>query len=113
MALIGTKLRSIEGGRVAFECPGCGMMHQVRVEGSLRPRWEWNGDGHRPTFSPSILVEDGHYVDPAGKWCDRSGGDEPCECLRCHSFVRDGMIQFLGDCTHALAGQTVALPDLD
>ncbi|MGT2429227.1 hypothetical protein ACU4HD_11865 [Cupriavidus basilensis] len=26
----------------------------------------------------------------------------------CHSFVTDGHIQFLGDCTHALAGQTGA-----
>ena len=28
----------------------------------------------------------------------------------CHSFVTDGLIQFLGDCTHALAGQTVDMP---
>jgi hypothetical protein len=28
----------------------------------------------------------------------------------CHSFVVDGRIQFLGDCTHHLAGQTVDLP---
>jgi hypothetical protein len=31
---------------------------------------------------------------------------------RCHSFVVDGQIQFLGDCTHKLAGQTVPLPVL-
>lgn len=30
---------------------------------------------------------------------------------RCHTFIRAGKIEFLGDCTHALAGQTVALPD--
>ena len=29
---------------------------------------------------------------------------------RCHSFVRDGGIQFLTDCEHGLAGQTVDLP---
>lgn len=29
----------------------------------------------------------------------------------CHSFVTEGRIQFLGDCTHALANQTVDLPD--
>ena len=28
-------------------------------------------------------------------------------------FVTDGKIQFLGDCTHALAGQTVDLPDME
>lgn len=27
----------------------------------------------------------------------------------CHSFVFDGEIRFLGDCTHALAGKTVPL----
>jgi hypothetical protein len=31
---------------------------------------------------------------------------------RCHSFVRGGMIEFLGDSTHDLAGQTVPVPDL-
>jgi len=31
----------------------------------------------------------------------------------CHSFVTDGRIQFLTDCTHALAGQTVDIPDFD
>ena len=30
-------------------------------------------------------------------------------CSVCHSFVTDGKIQFLGDCTHELAGQTVEL----
>jgi hypothetical protein len=29
----------------------------------------------------------------------------------CHSFVTNGKIQFLADCTHKLAGQTVELPD--
>jgi hypothetical protein len=28
---------------------------------------------------------------------------------RCHSFVNDGSVQFLGDCEHELAGQTVAM----
>ena len=31
----------------------------------------------------------------------------------CHSFVVDGRIQFLGDCTHELACQTVDIPDFD
>lgn len=31
---------------------------------------------------------------------------------RCHSFVRDGKIEFLNDSTHSLAGQTVDLPPL-
>lgn len=27
----------------------------------------------------------------------------------CHSFVRNGKIEFLSDCTHELAGKTVEL----
>ena len=30
---------------------------------------------------------------------------------RCHSFIRDGKIQYLNDCTHEFAGKTVELPD--
>jgi hypothetical protein len=63
------------------------------------PQWEFNGDIDRPTFSPSILQR-------------LRFGDEPGERV-CHSFVRDGHIQFLGDCTHHLANQTVELPELE
>ena len=28
---------------------------------------------------------------------------------RCHSFVTDGKIRFLNDCTHEMAGETVDL----
>ena len=40
---------------------------------------------------------------------------EPGQLTVCHSFVSDGQWQFLGDCTHALAGQTVPvvpIPDM-
>jgi hypothetical protein len=32
---------------------------------------------------------------------------------RCHSWVKNGEIQFLSDCDHALAGQTVPLPAVE
>ena len=51
----------------------------------------------KPTFEGSVLV-----------WWDE--GPERI-AKRCHSFVKDGMIQFLGDCTHELANKTVELPD--
>lgn len=96
---LGSKLRSLQGGRVGFMCPGCGTMHQVRVEGEGRPLWDWNRDAEAPTFSPSVLVT---MPDP-----DLPG----VNLSTCHSFVRNGRIQFLDDCSHALAGQTVDLPD--
>ena len=61
-----------------------------------RGKWEFNGDMDKPTFSPSIL----------SKW------PGPGSVKICHSFVRDGKIQFLADCTHDLKGQTVDLPDV-
>lgn len=29
----------------------------------------------------------------------------------CHSFVTDGQIHFIGDCSHSLKGKTVELPE--
>lgn len=93
MAALGTKLRSLEGGNIMFWCPGCDLAHSIRHGVPDRPCWEWNGDVERPTFSPSLLVR---FVHGSGV---------------CHSFVRDGRIEFLTDSTHALAGQAVDMPD--
>lgn len=89
-----------------FWCPGCDHAHCIHVAGEgPHPRWGWNGNVDKPTFTPSILVKTGRAVDPA---FEPEPGDPPEVC---HSFVTDGRIQFLGDCTHALAGQTVDLPE--
>ncbi|WP_026790330.1 DUF6527 family protein [Pleomorphomonas oryzae] len=111
----GVKLEPVEGGHFLFLCPGCRESHIVRVrsEGSGHG-WTWNGDVVKPTFSPSILLTGLETVrDEKGRWTgewvkDAAGQPVP---LVCHSFITDGRIQFLGDCTHALAGQTVDLPD--
>ncbi len=122
MSVLG-KLRTAQGGMVLFHCPGCKHAHAVRVvpDGG-KPCWTFNGDHGRPTFEPSVLVTWGHHVAGYGRGsgphcqfgCDDPGPDgSPGCCGACHSFVRDGQIQFLGDCTHALAGQTVPLPDFE
>lgn len=100
---LSSKLRSAEGGHLLFWCPGCDGAHMIRVKQGEGPGWGYNGDPERPTFTPSVLVT--YNGSDAGK------GDAPPAV--CHSFVTDGRIQFLGDCTHALAGQTVDLPDYD
>ncbi|MNR55162.1 hypothetical protein D3C85_1754830 [compost metagenome] len=51
-------------------------------------------------------------------WCDAGYPKPAPESFEsvptvCHSWVTDGKIQFLHDCTHALAGQTIALEDVD
>jgi hypothetical protein len=81
--------------RWMFNCPGCYCAH-----GPVEGRWTFNHDLEKPTFSPSILV----------RWTKTKMSAEPVDMV-CHSFVREGRIQFLSDCTHALAGQTVDLPD--
>lgn len=100
-----------EGRRVHFWCPGCDEVHGI-VHGAGNA-WTWNGDLELPTFTPSILIRGNQW--PRDEYPEyyksrhpdvAPGGDTVC-----HSFVNDGRIQFLGDCTHALAGQTVDLPE--
>lgn len=74
-----------------FYCPGCKCTHMIPVEGPKA--WEFDGNMDKPTFKPSILT-----------WGDG---------WRCHSFIRNGQWQFLGDCTHELAGKTVDMVDGD
>lgn len=93
------KLRGGDGNQVFFECPGCEVPHGINVGDGPGPRWTWNADVEKPTFTPSILV-------------NFTWGHERVPHV-CHSFITDGRIQFLGDCTHALAGQTVDIPDWD
>lgn len=67
---------------------------------SWKDRWGFNGDYDCPTFTPSLNT-----------WWGGEGSGIPLH--RCHSFITDGKIQFLGDCTHELVGQTVDLPELE
>lgn len=120
MSALSAVLRLAEGGRLHFRCPGCGEAHGIQVGDGPGPRWGWNGDAEKPTFTPSVLVwwdEPANLHDPDALRRDieaaRAAGPGtkvPLVSRRCHSFVTDGRIQFLGDCTHSLAGQTVDLP---
>ena len=101
MGQLSRKLRDTADNGLMFWCPGCNGAHRVQHGAGAGPRWGWNGDAERPTFTPSVLVTyDG--VD---------AGTDGAPPRVCHSFVADGRVQFLGDCTHALAGQTVDLGD--
>lgn len=76
-----------------WRCAGCLEIHHVQVRGPKQgASWGWNGSTSKPTLTPSILkaIE----------------GNNP---IRCHSFVSDGVVRFLGDCGHNLAGQRVAM----
>ena len=101
MGLLSPILRNGTDGRLTWWCPGCDHAHMIQTGGGSGPRWGWNGNVDRPTFTPSVLVT--WSVPPPRE------PDDPPDRV-CHSFVRDGRIEFLGDCTHALAGQTVDMP---
>lgn len=99
--LIAPRVHHASLTHLVFHCPACKYGHNVLVnaEGTNTAHfWGWNGSLALPTFTPSILVRGNEF-----------GGTSP----RCHSFVTDGKIQFLSDCTHDLRGQTVDLPDWD
>lgn len=115
MAAINARLRSVEGHFFAFWCPGCKETHGVPSGRG----WTWNGNTDAPTVQPSLLITSGHYVSEwkpgTACWCTYNAAHpkqrSPFACERCHTFITDGQIHFLADCTHALAGQTVPIPD--
>lgn len=90
-----------------FCCPGCAAtkegyagLHLLPVTGdsALRPTWTFNGDLESPTLTPSILTK--------FNW-DKDGPE-----IICHSYLTNGVFNFLGDCTHPLVGQQVPIPEL-
>lgn len=82
-----------------FVCPGCkefggSGLHMIPVNNSIKePSWNWDGNLLLPTLEPSILT----------------GKDTKNIC---HSYLRVGEFEYLGDCTHSLVGQHVPMPDL-
>lgn len=110
---ISAKLRSVKhGGRpgIAWWCPGCEEPHQVCVD--AQKGWKWDGNVDAPTLHPSVkvtgfekLTEDEYQRVMAGERI------EP-RPFCCHAIITAGRIRFEPDSTHALAGQTVDLPDL-
>ena len=91
-----------------FECVGCDESHQIITSGPGET-WEFNGDLEHPTFSPSYLT----WVDPNPNADSNYHNGKYFNGFRCHSFIRDGKIEYLADCTHKYAGQTVELPEVD
>lgn len=77
-------------------------MHDFAVDQpfSNHAQWSFNGKPDAPTFTPSMNIRIGPYSENS----ERAGQMDVC-----HYFVRDGQIQFLADCTHAMKGQTVPL----
>lgn len=80
-----------------FHCPGCGHLHCFWTKPfDNQPVWGYNHNPKSPTFTPSLL----------NTWDKPNTGEV---VKRCHLFVTNGSIQYLNDCTHNLAGQTVEM----
>jgi hypothetical protein len=67
--------------------------------------WTWNGSVDSPTVKPSILTK-------GSTGFTSENGERTITEHVCHSFVNDGMVQFLSDCTHEYANQTLPLLDI-
>jgi hypothetical protein len=81
---------------VVFWCPGCKCGHAVWINQPNKrtgATWSWNGSMDKPTFSPSILIQQGAST--------------------CHLFVTDGKLHYCPDCTHQYAGQVLDMVNMD
>jgi hypothetical protein len=97
-----------EQGRYQHWCPACEEMHH------LPDSWSFNGNVDKPTFTPSFLNRglrrtfvNGQWV---GDWIRDSDGN-PIPFI-CHYILTDGTLNYCGDCTHAMAGKSMPLPEL-
>ena len=74
----------------AIRCPACAQVHVMRG-------WDFNGNKEKPSFAPSLKV---------------TSMNAKCEVTAvCHSNIINGEFHYANDCTHALKGQVVPVPD--
>src|SRR2546421_407867 len=103
MGQITSKLRKTTHG-FSWWCPGCDEGHPLPYERA----WTFDGNLEAPTFTPSFLHSWKRF---AGYTEAGVGIGEPAPYV-CHYIVTKGQVAYCDDCTHALAGQTIAMPDL-
>lgn len=97
----------------------------VMIDGTRKGtgNWTWNGDVDKPTLKPSLLTRAKLFTDQGHKdymaWYKQ--GCPPLECgvefeskeMICHTWITDGKVIFLDDCTHELKGQTLDLLNIE
>jgi hypothetical protein len=84
----GGKLRLLRPGVLEHWCPGCGQVHAIDVHatsGNGRVIG-WDGDVKAPTFGEPLLHNTEHGT--------------------CEYVLRSGVMYFLSNCWHPLAGQS-------
>ncbi len=103
------KLVLVGPGIYRHWCPGCKCGHDFYTK-EPAPRtkamWIFNGNVDFPTFTHSMHITVGPIEDP-----EEPEWNMPKTTL-CHYILTVGVLNFLGDCQHALKGQQVLLPDM-
>jgi hypothetical protein len=87
MKIINKKLAYGLGNSYIVFCPGCNEIHRFDF------RWIFDGNKQNPSFTPSLRIFDNNGT-------------------VCHSYLKNGIWEFLNDCRHNLAGKKIPLPDL-
>ena len=90
-----TKIKEVKNTQprsFKFICPGCNCEHV------FNDTWKFNYDFENPTVKPSVLV----------RGFLGFKNEEPFYGT-CHSYIKNGKIRFLEDCSHDLKNQTVEL----
>lgn len=82
-----------------IRCRACNW-HEFPKVGKPGASWTFDGDMEHPTFTPSM----NELVNGPG---EHHNAELPTR--RCHFIVTRGQINYCGDCTHDLAGQSVPL----
>lgn len=107
MADIVARVRHVTDGDLRYDalmfcCPGCASngssgLHMLPIKDSgntgERSAWTWDGNLEAPTLDPSILTI-------------------MHEGFVCHSYLRAGVFEYLGDCSHPLVNQHVPMSPL-
>lgn len=88
MGLVYAVTRDGEIKSYLWYCPACKCHHGGPVD-----RWTFDGNLEAPTFSPSYLCTYGSLPG------------------RCHTFIKNGQIEYLPDCEHEYAGKTIPMVD--
>lgn len=100
-------------------CPACNTTHAFP-----RDNHSFNESEQKPTLYPGLRLATKYTAPPESKPADMEPGDyakavkahgerhdeaDPTQTI-CHLIVNNGEIQYLGDCTHKMVGQTIDLP---
>lgn len=75
-------------GKYIFYCPGCKVNHLISTTPKSGTYHTLTGTLAKPTVRASVLAL-GVY--------------------RCHAYITEGVIEYLNDCTHHLAGKNVTM----